>query len=183
MSLKFILGNSGSGKSEYLYERTLREAKAHPDTDYLFLVPEQYTMAIQKELVQRQTDHAIMNVDVMSFQRMAFRVFDELGMDHFVILEETGKNLVLRKVAQQKFEQLKMLKGNIKKIGYISELKSLISELTQYDITPADVRALAEQNQENEPFALKMQDVAVMYQGFREYLEGSYITAEEVLEE
>lgn len=183
MSLQFILGNSGSGKSEYLYEKTLREAGEHPDTDYLFLVPEQYTMAIQKELVQRQTNHAIMNVDVMSFQRMAFRVFDELGMDDFVILEETGKNLVLRKVAQQKFEQFKMLKGNIKKIGYISEVKSLISELTQYDITPADVRAIAEQNQENEPFALKMQDVAEMYQGFRDYLEGSYITAEEVLEE
>ncbi len=48
-------------------------------------------MQTQKELVERSKNHAIMNIDVLSFERLAFRVFDELGMYQIRILEETGK--------------------------------------------------------------------------------------------
>ena len=61
-------------------------------------------MQTQKELVSLHPKHAIMNIDVLSFNRLAFRVFDELGKTDFVVLEETGKNLVLRKVAGEKKE-------------------------------------------------------------------------------
>lgn len=46
-------------------------------------------MQTQKELVERSKNHAIMNIDVLSFERLAFRVFDELGMYQIRILEET----------------------------------------------------------------------------------------------
>ena len=182
MSLQFVFGNSGSGKSEYLYNRILEEARENPDVDYLLIVPEQFTMQTQRELVLRQEKNAIMNIDVLSFQRMAFRVFDELGKNDVTILEETGKNLVLRKVAQEKLEELKTLKGNMKKIGYISEIKSLLSELTQYNIGPKDIEMILQNSKENEPFQMKMRDIELMYRGFQEYLKDRYITAEEVLE-
>ena len=102
MSLQFIFGNSGSGKSSYLYEKVLEEAEKEPTKNFLVLVPEQFTMQTQRELVRRQKNHAIMNVDVLSFARLAYRVFDELGKQNLMVLEETGKNLVLRKVAEEK---------------------------------------------------------------------------------
>ena len=70
MSLQFIFGNSGSGKSDYLYEYILGEAVVHPDKNYLILVPEQFTMQTQRELVNLQKNHAIMNVDVLCFARL-----------------------------------------------------------------------------------------------------------------
>ena len=69
---------------------------------------------------------------VLSFQRLAFRVFDEMGMTDLQILEETGKNLVLRKVAQEQEENLTVLRGNMHRMGYISEVKSFISEYLFY---------------------------------------------------
>ena len=131
MSLQFIFGNSGSGKSTWLYEYVLEQALKHPRKDFLFLVPEQFTMQTQKEFVNRHPAHSILNIDVLSFQRLAYRVFDDLGMMDFVVLEETGKSLVLRNVAGDREKQLQLLGGNIRKTGYISELKSLISELMQ----------------------------------------------------
>lgn len=181
MSLQFIFGNSGSGKSEKLYQWVLEQAKEHPDKNYLILVPEQFTMQIQRELVERQPNHAIMNIDVLSFARLAYRVFDELGKQNLVILEETGKNLVLRKVAEQKKKELSVLGGNLNKMGYISEIKSLISELTQYNISPAELDGFLKQSSVGEVLSMKMKDILVMYQGFRDYLEGKYITSEEVL--
>ncbi len=181
MSLQFIFGNSGSGKSEYLYEHILEQAGRNPDQNFLILVPEQFTMQTQRELVGRQKYHAIMNVDVLSFARLAYRVFDELGMQDLIVLEETGKNLVLRKVAEQKQQILRVLGGYMNNKGYVGEVKSLLSELTQYNITPEELETFLSDETLGEALKLKMGDVLTMYRGFREYLEGKYITSEEVL--
>ena len=129
MSLKFFLGNSGGGKTEYMYQQVVKEAAKNPRKDYLVVVPEQFTMQTQRKLVDLSESHAIMNIDILSFQRLAYRIFDELGMKHIDILEETGKSLVLRKIAQDQEENLSVLKGNMHRMGYVGEVKSLISEL------------------------------------------------------
>lgn len=181
MSLQFVLGNSGSGKSGWLYQSMLEQAAANQDKNYLIIVPEQFTMQTQRELVRMQENHAIMNVDVLSFARLAYRVFDELGKQNLVVLEETGKNLVLRKVAQIKKKELKVLGNSMNKMGYISEVKSLISELTQYNVKPEDLKHFLEESSFGETLKLKMGDILTMYRGFEEYMEGKYITSEEVL--
>lgn len=181
MALQFVFGNSGSGKSTFLYETVLNQAAKHPEKNYLILVPEQFTMQTQRELVRLQEKHAIMNVDVLSFARLAYRVFDELGKQNLVVLEETGKNLVLRKVAEEQKANLKVLGGNMNKMGYISEVKSLISELSQYNISPEHLKDFLEKEAISETLRLKLQDILTMYQGFRSYLEGKFITSEEIL--
>lgn len=182
MSLQFIFGNSGSGKSDFLYDSVLKQAKENKEQQFLIIVPEQFTMQTQRELVERQKQHAIMNVDVLSFARLAYRVFDDLGKQNVVVLEETGKNLVLRKVAEQKKAEFNVLGANMNKMGYVGEVKSLISELMQYNIRPDALAEFLEKEPLGEGLRLKMQDVLTMYQGFTEYLKGRYITAEEVLE-
>ena len=102
LSLQLILGSSGSGKSHFLYETVIREAIEHPEEKFLVLVPEQFTMQTQKELVMRHPNGGILNIDVLSFERLAYRIFEELGVEKKNILEETGKNLFVRKVAQEK---------------------------------------------------------------------------------
>ena len=93
MSLQFIIGSSGSGKSCYAYQNIIEQAGLHPEKLFFVIVPEQFTMHTQEELVAMHPKHAIMNIDVLSFDRMAYRIFDELGTDTLEVLEETGKNL------------------------------------------------------------------------------------------
>lgn len=74
MSLQFIFGNSGSGKSHYLYQQIVEESIRHPEKNYLVLVPEQFTMQTQKDLCMAHPRGGIMNIDVLSFGRLAHRV-------------------------------------------------------------------------------------------------------------
>ena len=134
MSLQFIFGNSGSGKSHRLYKSIIEDSVRHPEKNYLVLVPEQFTMQTQKDLCLMHPRGGIMNVDVLSFGRLAHRVFEELGEDNRTVLDDEGKNLVLRRIAGRYEDQLTVLKGNLKKQGYISEVKSVISEFTQYGV-------------------------------------------------
>ena len=142
MALQFIFGNSGAGKSHYLYEHIIEESMRHPKQNYLVIVPEQFTMQTQKEFVMRHPRHGIMNIDVLSFQRLAFRVLEEIGEGNRVVLDDEGKNFVLRKVAGRLAPELHVLGSNIRKPGYISEVKSVISELMQYNILPADMEEM-----------------------------------------
>ena len=107
-----------------------------------------------------------MNIDVVSFQRLAYRIFDELGKTNMAVLEETGKNLVLRKVAEERMDDLCVMQGNMKKMGYISEVKSLISELTQYNIDPDTLETFIEEQNMPPAFSYKLQDILTMYRVF-----------------
>ena len=181
MALKFILGNSGGGKTEYMYQEVVKHAEANVKKNYLVVVPEQFTMQTQRRLVDLSSNKAIMNIDVLSFQRLAYRIFDELGKTDIKILEETGKNLVLRKIAQEHAEKLTVLRANMHRMGYIGEIKSFISELMQYNISPIQLEETIEKGTFGSGLTHKLQDISVMYRGFTEYLSGNYITQEELL--
>lgn len=182
MSLQFVVGPAGSGKSTYLYKWVVDEAVKNPKETYLVVVPEQFTMHTQQQLVKIHPTHSIMNIDILSFERMAYRVFDELGTDTLEVLEETGKHLLLRKVAQEKQQSLKVLRQNIKRGGYLAQMKSLISEFMQYDVSPEVLKEMTQHPSMSLSFQKKMSDVHMLYQAYVKRLEGHYITGEEVLQ-
>ena len=181
MALQLILGNAGAGKSHYIFEKIIQESMEHPTKQYLIIVPEQFTMQTQKDLVMMHPRHGIMNIDVLSFERLAHRVFSEVGGEHRKILEDTGKSLVLRKLAEEKKDELTLLGGSLRKLGYISEVKSLLSEFVQYRIEPEDLTQIMEQNKSNPQLYFKLKDMKVIYESFRQYLKDTYLTAEELL--
>ena len=181
MALQLIYGNSGSGKSTYIYEKVIQMAQADRRRNFYVIVPEQFTMQTQRELVRRSKNHVIVNIDVVSFERLAYRIFDELGIQN-TVMEETGKSLVLRKIAEKKGKELTVLRGNIRKMGYINELKSMISELMQYDISVEELEDFLHQLKPDSNLYYKLSDVHTMYAAFEEYLQGQYVTAERVLD-
>ena len=66
-------------------------------------------MQTQKDLVDMHPAGGIMNVDVLSFPRMAHRIFEEVGEDSRRVLTETGKNLMLRRIAIRLGDRLTVL--------------------------------------------------------------------------
>ena len=135
MSLQFILGGSGSGKTRYLYEQLIDMSIKDPQGHYFAIVPEQFTMQTQKEIVELHPDHGVMNLDIVSFQRLAYRIFEELAIENPDVLDDMGKSMVLRKVAAGKKKELIYFKNMLDKAGFIEQLKSMLSELYQYGIS------------------------------------------------
>lgn len=182
MALQFIFGGSGAGKSHYLFEHIIEESMANPQKNYLILVPEQFTMQTQKELVTRHPRGGILNIDILSFERLAYRVFQEVGANTRSLLEEIGKSFVLQKIAIDKEDELPFLGRNLKKPGYIYEMKSLISELAQYDIHMDELDEMIASASCRPKLAEKLRDVKVVYQAFSDYMEGKYMTSEDVMD-
>ncbi|MCR4830174.1 MAG: exodeoxyribonuclease V subunit gamma [Pseudobutyrivibrio sp.] len=181
MSLSIIVGSSGSGKSTTLYSRIIKESMENQDKNYLVIVPEQYTMSTQRLLVSMHPNKCIMNIDVLSFNRLAYRVFEELGANVNAVLDDTGKSLVIRKIINNHLGELKTLKKNITRISYITQVKSLISEMTQYNITVEKLKEMIDAKSMSESFRRKASDLLVLYEAFLDFIEGKYVTTESIL--
>lgn len=181
MSLQFIIGSSGSGKTRYLYENLIRMSMEEPEVRYIAIVPEQFTMQTQKDIVMLHPDHGSMNIDIVSFQRLAYRIFEELSIEHLEVLDDMGKSMVLRKVASEQRKNLGIFSGHLNQTGFINQLKSMLSELYQYGVGPEGLKnALSETK--SPILQEKLKDLLVIYQAFQEEISQRYITAEEILD-
>lgn len=182
MSLQFIIGNAGAGKSHLAFQTVIEESRRCPETTFYVIVPEQFTLATQKTLVEMHPGKGILNIDVLSFERLAYRVFEEVGNDRRKILEETGKSMVLQKMVQRHQKELKYLGNQMKKPGYLSETKSMISEFMQYDVQEKELEDMQEKAKDRPLLWMKLQDMETLYHSFKEYLSGHYMTGEEVMD-
>lgn len=182
MGLQFYIGASGSGKSYLLYDRIIAESQQNPHTNYLIVVPDQFTMQTQLEMVKKHPRKGILNIDVLSFGRLSHRIFEEVGGNDKPVLDDTGKSLVLRRVAAGIEEQLGVMKRNIRKPGYISEVKSALSEFMQYGLGTKDVEKLCQYASKRNALAYKLKDLNLLYEGFLQYIRERYITTEETLD-
>ena len=181
MALRFIIGNSGAGNRIRLSacDPGGRETSGH---NLLCDRAGAVYHADTENSGGDASDKGILNIDVLSFERLAFRVLEEVGGDMRRILEETGKNMVLQKLVQIHQKDLVYLKNQMKKPGYLDEVKSLISEFMQYEVDREELDRMQERCEDQVLLSMKLQDVTVLYNAFREYLSGHYMTGEEVLD-
>lgn len=180
MSLQLFLGSAGSGKSYQLYKEIIQQSKLNPGTNYLIIVPEQFTLQTQKDIVSMHPEHGVMNVDILSFLRFAYRIFEEVGAGELPVLEDTGKSMVLRKVIAEKRKELILFGTNVKKTGFVDELKSLLSEFYQYNIQREDILRMQEIAGNKPVLKAKLTDLLTVYEGFQAFMKERYITAEEI---
>ncbi len=181
MALQFYIGGSGAGKTTAMLKEMIRQSMAEPRKRFFVIVPEQATMETQRKLVMLHPRKCILNLEVTSLNRLAYRVFDEVGAPDGAFLEEIGKTFLLEKIALEKGKELPYLGGTLAKPAYLSEMKSLISELMLYDVTPDTLQQMPNGiSISGSRFRAKLADIEEVYRAFLEKMAGTYMTAEEV---
>ncbi len=178
MGLQLILGGAGSGKSTWIFDRIIGQSMAEEGKNFFILVPEQFTMQTQMDLVMRHPKGGIMNIDVLSFGRLAYRIQEERGGSRISVLDDTGKSLILRRIAEEKKAELPVLGSHLKKQGYIHQVKSSISEFMQYRIGESQLEEMLKISEKRGSLKGKLKDLKELYCAFRDYLSDHYITTE-----
>ena len=171
MSLKLILGPSGCGKSRRLFETALEDAAQNPGRQHIILVPEQFTMQTQQSLCSLSQSGGILNIDILSFSRLAVRVFEETGVRRKTLLKETGKTLLLRLIADREAAGLSLLSGAVDRPGVLGELKSILSEMDQYEITDEEIQRMVSECSGRPVLAQKLAQLSVLREKYRQFQE------------
>ena len=144
MSYSFVFGPAGSGKTEHAFRTVIRESLEQKERHFFLLVPEQYGMMMQKRMLELHPKHASANIEVLSFNRLAWRIFEECGVRSPGIMDDTGKAMVLRRVAAAEADRLTVWRHRLRQAGFTAHVKSMISEFYQYGVTPEMLDRAAE---------------------------------------
>ncbi len=181
MSLRFIYGNSISLKSNYAYQYVISESEKNPKQMYQVIVPEQATLLTQQQILRLHPRKSLLNIDIVSFQRLAYRVMEELNEQSPHILDDTGKSMILRKITAEQASSLQAFTGNLSRRGFIEQLRSMMSEFLQYGIRPEQLEYMASNLEEQPLLQRKLSDLQKLYVQFRETMGSGQITSEELL--
>lgn len=180
--IQIIEGPSGSGKSHLIYEELIRASMEAPEQQFFLIVPEQFTMQAQRDIVTLHPQHGTMNIDIVSFNRLAYRVFEELGINCDHVLEDFGKSMLLQRILMEHKNEWQIFGACLNEMGFLDELKSLLTELFQYRIGRDAIAQVYEEMSGQGALRAKLHDLLFVYDAFQEAVQGKYIIAEHILE-
>lgn len=182
MALRLITGRSGQGKTEYIMREVIRRSVEEPDKNYYVIVPEQFSLEMQQKIVERHPRHGFFNIDVLSFHRLAYRIFSACDYRPDTILEDLGIAMVLRRLLSERESEFLYFKKSLKKAGFIDELKSMLIELVGYGISGEDLRQAAGKLPEHSILKMKCEELAKVYETFSAEISGRFIVTEQLLD-
>lgn len=184
MSLQFIIGRSGSGKSSLILERITSMLRADPGGAPIILIaPEQGTFQIERAIVQSEQLFGTVRAQVLGFHRLALRIMQETGGAALIPISEEGKKMLLYKIMRRHRRELKLFKQSGDQLGVIDRINALYSELKKYDADFSDFdkyeKTLGESDRESPLLKDKLHDLSIIYREFDQELSRLYIDAED----
>lgn len=186
MSVHFLLGRSGSGKTtNIMQEISTRLSKDPHGKPIILLVPEQGSFEAEHALVTTGPVKGIARAQVLSFQRLAYRVMQETGGSARVGISEDGKKMLLYKIIQRRKEELTLFGPSGDQMGFVGRLSQLYTEMKRYCIDATHVEEQLSQMQTNgsgTPILRdKLGDILTLYRDFEQELSPLYMDNEDHL--
>ena len=107
MSVRFILGRAGTGKTYYCLNAIREELKrSQAGPPLLFLVPDQATFEMSRALLRDGDLPGYARAHVLSFRRLAYHVFNEVGGPTLPPAGHLARQLVIARVLEQNKSKL-----------------------------------------------------------------------------
>ena len=181
MSLQIVYGRSGSGKTTYI----LNEIAENIDNGFqkYIITPEQFSLTAEKELLKciknKQKKTAVINAEVLAFNRIAHRVALEVGGASRIPLSNSGKAMLIYSILEDKKKEIQFLGKSSNNINIIL---NQISELKKHGISLEYLEILMNNvKEENKYLFEKLKDIYTVYSKYDEKIEDKYIDESDIL--
>ncbi|PLR97675.1 helicase-exonuclease AddAB subunit AddB [Bacillus sp. T33-2] len=181
MSVRFIFGRSGSGKTELCLQEIRDRLAADPEgSPILYLVPEQMSFLSEYRLSTTPGLGGMIRAQVYSLPRLAWRVLQETGGFSRYHLTSVGISMMIRKIIEDKKDELKIFQRAADKSGFIQQMEQMLAEFKRYSIKPEELsQQFPEGGQGQKALAEKIHDLDLIYRQFEDELLGKYIDSED----
>jgi ATP-dependent helicase/nuclease subunit B len=185
MSLRFLIGRSGSGKTTRIREEIIGKLKEQPQgKPLILLVPEQATFHTEHALLSSREIKGSVRAQVLGFRRLAYRVMQETGGAARTPVTEEGKKMLLYKIVRRRKDELQVFRDSGDQLGFVDRLNALFTEFKRYGENSASLPEQLEriQGEPGSPILnSKIQDILTLYRDFEQELAYMYLDGEDTM--
>jgi len=175
MTVRYLTGRNSAAKSQHIFAEIKQALHSGAENRLILLVPDQFTFQTERDLICSLDVPGIMQVEVLSFNRLGERVINEAGGRTRTTIDEQGKHMVLRKVINDNLHNLGIYSKVAEHPGFVEQVSELIAEIKRYQVNIDDMVAACT----SEAMLAKTSDIKVLYNAFNDYLQGRYIDLED----
>lgn len=169
MSVRLIYGKSGSGKSEFIFNEIKNLINC--GKKIYIITPEQFSFTAEKKLLETLGNKAVLNAEVLTFNRMSYRVASEVGGTAKTSISNPGKAMLIYNILCGKKSKLKFLGKSDENIELIIDQ---ITEFKKHGVMIDDLTKMKDETNDNY-LKLKIQDILQVYSDFENKIENRYI--------
>ena len=144
MGLRIVYGKSGTGKSKFIYDEINNKINSGEKNKISIITPEQFSFTAEQKLMENR--NSIINAEVITFNRMAYRVLQEVGGCINTSLTKCGKSMLIYSILQKEKIKLNLLNKSDENIDLISRI---ISEFKKNQISISDLKIELEKIEDN----------------------------------
>jgi ATP-dependent helicase/nuclease subunit B len=127
MSVQFLLGPAGSGKTWRVLEEIRAELRARPEGDpLLLLAPKQATFLLERQLLADDGPAGFARLHILSFERLALWWRERLSEPDREVLGEEGRVMVLRALLRRHKDVLGPWSRSAARPGFARRLSGLL---------------------------------------------------------
>ena len=171
--IRYLTGRAQSIKPR-LYEE-LRQALSAPGNHPLIvLVPEQYTLQSEMEIIDALNIPGSFRLQVLSPARLFSRVFSEAGSPEPVRIDERGRVMLMHSALKSLTRELSWYRGAQHRPGFAELAASQIRELKQAGYTPEKLDSLADAMTSG-ALRYKLKDLSLIWTAYEEKLLGRFM--------
>lgn len=178
--LQLVLGRSGSGKTEYMYER-LSDLVWAEERRAVLLVPEQYSFESERRLLSMFGPRLAASVQVLSFTRLAEMVDRELGGLAGRTMDDITRMLLMSRALEAVGDRLTLYRRHVDDQAYIQAMLQLIAEFKQYTVTPRGLQETAAVLPAGGTLRQKAEELSLIYDAYEALAANEYIDPQDAL--
>lgn len=182
MSLRFITGRAGTGKTTMIEREIAAELERDPLGDAIILiVPDQMSYSMEHSLSVNFGLNGMIRAQVSTFKRLAWRVLQETGGITRKEVDGFGYRMLVRSVLEENRDELKLFRQAADKRGFTERIGDLMKEFSRYCLdTPALTQLQDSLSAGNAPRTLqdKVSDLSLLVTKIEEKLGTTYVDSE-----
>lgn len=175
--LHIYFGDTDKDKDRFLFDRI---ASVMP-SDVFLLVPDQFTLQAERNAFACMNADALLELEIVSRSGFARRIVAREGAPGGVAADKYGRFMLLTSLLLKEQQEGGIFASVRKKNSFISLINDMISDLKQYDVSPAELAEIENSLSDDAVLREKISDVRVIYEKYEELLSGKYLDSEDFL--
>ena len=173
-----IISKSPSANSKYIYKK-IEESLDNKERAFL-IVPEQYTLQSDINLMDNISYSTVMDAKVLSFSSLSRYIIDNTGGLSDNILSKSGKVILLSNILKDINDDLTLFKGKYQNIDFINDIESFITNIKDNNFDEEFFKTI-DTNVDDEILKLKFRETKLIYDAYQKEIADKYLDTEDKL--